>query len=95
MTFEFCQRGVTVDTPFLTDLKTQTSPIERLVMLHNVLVQKFQRRGREAGLWTSEPSFVLCLGLRTRLGFLCFLFANGGRGLVDHLSVAVGYVSWS
>ena len=37
MTFEFCQRGATVDTPFLTDLKTQTSPIERSVVLHIIL----------------------------------------------------------
>ena len=61
-----------VDTPFLTDLKTQTSPIERLVMLHDVLVQKFQSRGREPCLRTPEPFPVPCLGLRTRLGFLCF-----------------------
>ena len=38
MTFEFCQRGATVDTPFLTDLKTQTSLIERSVILYIVLV---------------------------------------------------------
>ena len=53
MTSEFCQRGTTVDTPFLTDLKTQTSPIERLVMLHIVLVQRFQSLGREPCLRTS------------------------------------------
>ena len=95
MTFEFCLRGATVDITFLTDLKTQTSPIESLVMLHIVLVQKSQSRGREPCLRISEPSAVLRLGLRTRLGLLCFLFAKGGRGLVDHLSVAVGYVLWS
>ncbi|KAF5932592.1 hypothetical protein HYC85_028763 [Camellia sinensis] len=32
MTFEFCQRGATVDTPFLTVLKTWTSPLEHLVI---------------------------------------------------------------
>ena len=79
MTFEFCQRGATVDTPFLTDLKTQTSPIERLVMLHNVLVQKFQSRDREPCLRTSEPFSVPCLGLRTRLGFLCFFSRGEGE----------------
>ncbi|GMP75807.1 hypothetical protein CsSME_00032765 [Camellia sinensis var. sinensis] len=31
-------------------------------MLHNVLVQKFQSRGREPYLRTSEPSSVPCLG---------------------------------
>ena len=72
MTSEFCQRGATVDTPFLTDLETQTSPIEHLVILHNVLVQKFQSLGCEPCLRTSEPSSVPCLSLRTRLGFLCF-----------------------
>ena len=35
---------------------------------------------------------MLCLDLRTRS---CFLFPVGGRGLVEHLSVAVGYFSWS
>ena len=79
MTFEFCQRGATVDTPFLTDLKTQTSPIERLVMLHNVLVQKFQSRGCEPCLRASEPFSMPCLGLRTRLGFLCFFSWGEGE----------------
>ena len=52
-----------VDTPFLTDLKTQTSPIERLVMLHIVLVQRFQSLGcepylRTSGLFRALPRFV-------------------------------------
>ena len=34
MTFEFCQRGATVDTPFLTVLKTWTSPFEHTVIFH-------------------------------------------------------------
>ena len=34
MTFEFCQRGATVDTPFLTVLKTWTSPFEHPVIIH-------------------------------------------------------------
>ena len=83
-----------VDTPFLTDLKTQPSPVERSVMLHIVLVLSFRVSAVSlaSGL---RSSFVLCLGLRTRLCFLYFLFPKGGRGLVEHLSVAVGYVSWS
>ena len=34
MTFECCQRGATVDTPFLTGLKTWTSPCEHSVIIH-------------------------------------------------------------
>ena len=34
MTFEFCQRGATVDTPFLTVLKTWTSLFEHSVIIH-------------------------------------------------------------
>ena len=34
MTFEFCQRGATVDTPFLTVLKTWMSPFEHSVIIH-------------------------------------------------------------
>ena len=53
MTFEFCQRGATVDTPFLTDLKTQTSSIERSVIAHVVLVLRLRSFDREAYLRTS------------------------------------------
>ncbi|GMP55629.1 hypothetical protein CsSME_00020392 [Camellia sinensis var. sinensis] len=38
------------------------SLIERLVILHNVLVQKLQSHGREPCLRTSEPSSAPCLG---------------------------------
>ena len=92
MTFEFCQRGATVDTPFLTDLKTQTSPIERLVMLYIVLVQKFQSLDYEPCLRTSRLFHTLSR-FANQARFSLFLFPKGGRGLVDHLSVAVGYVS--
>ena len=34
MTFEFCQRGATLDTPFLTVLMTWTSPFEHPVIIH-------------------------------------------------------------
>ena len=70
MTSEFCQRGATVDTPFWTDLKTQTSPIECLVMLHIALVQKSQSRGREPCLLTPEPSFVPCFSCSNSDTFL-------------------------
>ena len=63
MSFEFCLRGATVDTPFLTDLKTQTSLIERSVILHFALVQKFQSLGCEpcfqtSGLFCDLPRFA-------------------------------------
>ena len=63
MTFELCQRGATVDTPFLTDLKAQTSPLELLVLFYIVLVQRFQSLGCEAclrtsGLFCALPRFV-------------------------------------
>ncbi|KAF5931836.1 hypothetical protein HYC85_028007 [Camellia sinensis] len=63
MTSEFCQRGATVDTPFLADLKTQTSPVERLVIFHIALVQKFQSPGckpclRTSGLFHALPRFA-------------------------------------
>ena len=94
MTFEFCQRGATVDTPFLTDLKTQMSPIERSVIVHIVLVLEFQSLGcepclRTSGLFYDLPRFA------NQARFSLFLFQKEGTGLVDHLSVAVGYVSWS
>ena len=63
MTSEFYLRGATVDTPFLTDLKTQALLIERSVILHIVLVQKFQSPGckpclRTFGLFRALPRFA-------------------------------------
>ncbi|KAL7238289.1 hypothetical protein ACSBR2_004404 [Camellia fascicularis] len=83
-----------VDTPFLTDLKTQTSPFERLVMLHVALVQRFQSLGcepclRTSGLFCTFPRFA------NQTRFSLFLFLKGERGLVDHPSMAVGYFKWS
>ncbi|KAF5933761.1 hypothetical protein HYC85_029932 [Camellia sinensis] len=57
-------RGLhSVDTPFLTDLETQTSPVEHSVILHIVLVQKFQSLGcepclRTSGLFCALPRFA-------------------------------------
>ena len=52
-----------VDTPFLTDLKTQTSPIERSVVVHIVIVLRFQSLGyepclRTSGLFCALPRFA-------------------------------------
>ncbi|GMP46632.1 hypothetical protein CsSME_00014702 [Camellia sinensis var. sinensis] len=51
------------NTPFLTDLKTQTSPIERSVMLHIVLVLRLRSLGcepclRTSGLFCALPWFA-------------------------------------
>ena len=83
-----------VDTPFLTDLKTQTSPIERLVMLHIVLVLKFQSLSCEPCLRTSGL-FCALPRIANPVPYSPSSLPEEGRGLVDHLSVAVGYVLWS
>ena len=41
MTFEFCQRGATVDTPFLPVLKTWTSPFAHPVIIHDCVRLEF------------------------------------------------------
>ena len=48
-----------VATPFLTDLETQTSPVEHSVKLLIVLAQKFQSLGCEPCLRTSGPFHAL------------------------------------
>ena len=58
-----CGVRPSVDTTFLTDLKTQTSPTERSVMLHIVLVLRFQSLGcepclRTSGLFRALPRFA-------------------------------------
>mgnify|MGYP003703339829 CR=1 FL=1 len=80
-----------VDTPFFTDHKTQTSSIERSVMVHVVLVLKFQNLAESLTPGSRDP-FVLCLGLQTKS---FFLFPEGGRGLVDHSLVVVDHFLWS
>ena len=72
MTSEFCQRGATVDTPFLTDLKIQTSPIARSVMMHIVLVLRLQGLSREPCLRTSG---LFCTLLRFANQVLFSLFS--------------------
>ena len=55
MTFEFCQRGATVDTPFLTVLKTWTSPLEHSVIIHVCVRLEFPEfSARAPCLRTSE-----------------------------------------
>ena len=78
MTFEFCQRGETVDTPFLTVLKTWTSPLEHLVIIHVCVRLEFPEVSATRLASGSLDSTVLCLVLHQTL----VLFLGGaGNGL--------------
>ena len=99
MTFKFCQRGAIVDTPFFTDLKTQTSPIERSVMMHIVLVLRFQSLGYEPCLRTSGLFCALSRFTNQVLFSLCSLPEGRERSHRPSLSgrrlrfVVVGHFS--
>ena len=80
MTFEFCQSGATVDTPFLTVLKTWTSPLEHLVIIHVCVRLEFPGLGYAPCLRISELDYLVS-------GFApntCVLPLRGRVGLVDH-----------
>ena len=81
MTFEFCQRGATVDTPFLTVLKTWTSPFEYSVIIHVSVRLEFPAvSARVPYLRISELNRLVS-------GFApntCILPLRGRVGLVDH-----------
>ena len=81
MTFEFCQRGAIVDTPFLTVLKTWASPFEHTVIIHVCVRLEFPE----------VSARVPCLRIpeldRLVSGFApntCILPLRGKVGLVDH-----------
>ena len=75
MTFEFCQRGATVDTPFLTVLKTWTSPFEHSVIIHVCVRLEFPESSVTRPASGSPNSTVLCLVLYQTL-----VFRLGGAG---------------
>ncbi|KAF5933037.1 hypothetical protein HYC85_029208 [Camellia sinensis] len=75
MTFEFCQRGATVDTPFLTVLKTWTSPLEHLVITLVCVRLEFPEVSVARLASGSLDSTVLCLALHQTL-----VFCLGGAG---------------
>ena len=81
MPFEFCQREATVDTPFLTVLKTWTSPFEHSVIIHDCVRLAFpEASARAPGLRSSELDRLVS-------GFApntCILPLRGRVGLVDH-----------
>ena len=77
MTFEFCQRGATVDTPFLTVLKTGTSSFEHSMIIHARVRFEFQK-GLAARLALGSLNLtVLCLVMDQGL----VAFANNTSGL--------------
>ena len=75
MTFEFCQRGATVDTPFLTILKTWTSPFEHSVIIHVCVRLEFPEVSATRLASGSLNSTILRLVLHQTL-----VFCLGGAG---------------
>ena len=67
MTFEFCQRGATVDTPFLTGRKTWTSPFEHSVIIYVCVRFEFPEVSATRPASGSLDSTVLCLVLHQTL----------------------------
>ena len=81
MTFEFCQRGATIDTPFLTILKTWTSPFEHSVIIHVCVRLEFPEVSATCLASGSPNSTVLCLVLAPNT---CVFALKGGEWLVGH-----------
>ena len=81
MTFEFCQRGAPVDTPFLTILKTWTSPFEHPVIIHVCGRLEFPEVSATRLASGSPNSAVLCLVLAPNT---CVFALKGGEWLVAY-----------
>ena len=77
MTFEFCQRGATVDTPFLTVLQTWKSPFEHSVIILVSVRLEFPEVSTMRPASGSLDSTVLCLVLHQILGFLLWRAGTG------------------
>ena len=84
MTFEFCQRGATVDTPFLTVLKTWTSPLEHSVIIHVCVCLEFPEFSAMRLVSGSPNSTVLCLVLHQTLVFCLGGAGNGLLAITTH-----------
>ncbi|GMP68669.1 hypothetical protein CsSME_00028211 [Camellia sinensis var. sinensis] len=69
MTFEFCQRGATIDTPFLTVLKTWSSPFEHSVIVLVCVRLEFPEGSATHLASGSLDSTVLCLVFHQTLVF--------------------------
>ena len=81
MTFEFCQRGATVDTPFLTVLKTWMSPFEHSVIIHVCVRLEFPEVSARAPRLRIPELDRLVSGFAPNT---CILPLRGKVGLVDH-----------
>ena len=81
MTFEFCQRGATVDTPFLTVLKTWTSPFEHTVIFHVCVRLEFPEASARVPCLRISELDRLVSGFAPNT---CVLPLRGRVGLVDH-----------
>ena len=66
-----------VDTPFLTVLKTWTSPLEHSVIIHVCVHLEFPEASATRLAAESLNSTVLCLGLHQSLVFLLWRAWNG------------------
>ena len=83
MTFEFCQRGATVDTLFLTVLKTWTSPFEHSMIIHAHV--RFEFSEDSAGRLASSSLNLTVSCLVEDQGLVVFA-PKGKKWLVGHPS---------
>ena len=77
MTFEFCQRGATVDTPFLTVLKTWTSSFKHSMIIHARVRFELTKVSAVRLALRSLNLFVLCLVVDQGLVVLLLLREDG------------------
>ena len=84
ITFEFCQREATVDTQFLTVLKTWTSPFEHSVIILVCVRLEFPEVSATCLASGSLGSTVLCLVLHQTLVFLLLRAGNGLLAIPIH-----------
>ena len=73
VTFEFCQRGATVDIPFLTVLKTWTSSFEHSMIINARVRFEFSEVSATCLASRSPNLSVLCLVVNQTLVFLLLM----------------------
>ena len=81
MTSEFCQRGATVDTPFLTVLKTWTSPLGHPVIIHDCVRLEFPEASAARLVSGPLDSTASCWVLAPNT---CVFAFKGRERLVSH-----------
>ena len=94
MTFEFCQRGATVDTPFLTVLKTWTSPLEHSVIIHVCVRLEFPEFSTRAPCLRTSGLDRLCLVLHQTLVFCLGRAGNALWGIPTHHRLGLEATGW-